>query len=120
MDRGRILILGNSKESSFELRNLFDNHRFELEIALNKEIGKTVLSSRMMNLIVMHTETINEESEESTEFFSYLTGRGISLPLMVLGEDADSCSEKIDYEGTVACFEKPYPVADVLDYLADL
>ena len=117
MDRGRILILGNSKESSFELRNLFDNHRFELEIALNKEIGKTVLSSRMMNLIVMHTETINEES---TEFFSYLTGRGISLPLMVLGEDADSCSEKIDYEGTGACFEKPYPVADVLDYLADL
>ena len=117
MDRGRILILGNSKESSFELRNLFDNHRFELEIALNKEIGKTVLSSRMMNLIVMHTETINEES---TEFFSYLPGRGISLPLMVLGEDADSCSEKIDYEGTVACFEKPYPVADVLDYLADL
>ena len=45
MDRGRILILGNSKESSFELRNLFDNHRFELEIALNKEIGKTVLSA---------------------------------------------------------------------------
>ena len=117
MDRGRILILGETKENSFELRNLFDNHRFELEIALNKDIGKTVLSTRMMNLLVMHSETINEES---TEFFSYLSGRGISLPLMVLGEDAETCSEKIDYEGPGACFEKPYPVADVLDYVADL
>ena len=71
MDRGRILILGETKENSFELRNLFDNHRFELEIALNKDIGKTVLSTRMMNLLVMHSETINEES---TEFFSYLSG----------------------------------------------
>ena len=117
MDRGRILIFGESKETSFELRNLFDNHRFELESALNKDVGKTVLSTRMMNLIVMHSETINEES---TEFFSYLTGQGVSLPLMVCGEDADNCKEKIDYEGTVACFDKPYPVADVLDYVAEL
>ena len=72
MDRGRILILGETKENSFELRNLFDNHRFALELALNKDIGKTVLSTRMMNLLVMHSETINEES---TEFFSYLSGR---------------------------------------------
>ena len=117
MDRGRILILGETKESSFEIRNLFDNPSFELEIALNKEIGKTVLSTRVMDLLVMHSETINEES---TEFFSYLTGRGSSLPLMVMGEEAATCSEKIDYEGSVACFEKPYPVVAVLDYLADL
>ena len=56
MDRGRILIFGESKETSFELRNLFDNHLFELEIALNKDVGKTVLSTRMMNLIVKHSE----------------------------------------------------------------
>jgi hypothetical protein len=39
---------------------------------------------------------------------------------MVFGDEAGNCREKIDYEGTVACFDKPYPVADVLDYVADL
>ena len=35
MERGRILILGQSKEHTYEVRNLLDNRKFEIEIALS-------------------------------------------------------------------------------------
>jgi DNA-binding response OmpR family regulator len=119
MDSGRILILGQTKENSYEIRNLLDNRKFELEIALNKEVGKTVLSTRMMDLLIVHTEAIDEDT---TEFFDYLNDRGISIPVMVVGEEAKSLADRIDmeHEEAVRCFEKPYAVEELISYIEDL
>jgi hypothetical protein len=118
MERGRILILGQTKENSYEVRNLFDNRRFELEFALNKEMGKFVLSNRLMNLLILHTEAIDEEA---TEFFAFLNDKGISIPVVIVGEDAASFREQIDHEAelapTVVAFDKPYAVDSLLDYV---
>ena len=56
MDRGRILVLGQTKEHTYEVRNLLDNRKFEIEIALSADVAKTVLAQRFMNLLVIHTE----------------------------------------------------------------
>ena len=56
MERGRILILGQSKEHTYGVRNLLDNRKFEIEIALSVDVAKTILTQRYMNLLVLHTE----------------------------------------------------------------
>ena len=116
MQQGRILILGQTKDNSYEIRNLLDHQRFELEIALTKEVGKLILSTRRMSLLIIHTEAI---SEELPEFFEFLEERGIEIPLMLLGEEARALGEKLPVE-KVTCFDKPYPAEQVLRHIQDL
>jgi DNA-binding NtrC family response regulator len=111
MDRGRILIMGQTKESTYEIRNLLDNKRYELEIALSRDVGKMILSQRKMNLLILHTEAIDTEVEE---FFEFLEERGIEIPIFLLGEEAKRFRETLPARSEVACFEKPYPVEEML------
>jgi len=111
MERGRILILGQTKENTYEIRNLLDNKRYELEIALSKDIGKMILMQRRMNLLIIHTEAIDPETQE---FFEFLEERGIDIPIFLLGEEARTLRETIQPRTEVTCFEKPYPVQEML------
>ena len=110
MDRGRILILGQSKETTYEIRNLLDNKRFELEIALNQEVGRQVLVNRQMSLIMIHTEML----QSTEDFFAFLNERAIEVPVLVLGEEASRYSQENGSRNDIHCFEKPYVSSDVL------
>src|SRR5262245_25420426 len=107
MERGRILILGQTKDSTYEIRNLLDNRRYELEIALSREVAKQILAQRRMDLLIIHTEMLEPEM---AEFFEVLEERGIELPVFLLGEEADKLRESVPVRTDVSCFEKPYPV----------
>ena len=111
MDRGRILIMGQTKESTYEIRNLLDNKRYELEIALSRDVGKLILAQRRMNLLILHTEAVEGDMEE---FFDFLEERGIDIPIFLLGEEAKRFRETLPSRSEVACFEKPYAVDDML------
>ena len=116
MDRGRILILGQSKETTYEIRNLFDNKRFELEIALNQEVGKQVLANRQMSLIMIHTEML----KEGDDFFRFLNDRAIEVPVLVLGEEASDYRQGDSSRNDIHCFDKPYVSSDVLGCIDNL
>lgn len=117
MERGRILILGQTKENTYEIRNLLDNKTYELEIALSREVGKQILSQRRMNLLILHTEAIDAET---AEFFDFLDDRGIDIPVFLLGEEAQKLSESLMIRSKVTCFEKPYAVDQVLTTIRGL
>jgi|RhiMethySRZTD1v2_1073278.scaffolds.fasta_scaffold122426_3 hypothetical protein len=117
MERGRILILGQTKENTYEIRNLLDSHRYELEIALSRDVGKMILNQRKMNLIILHTEAIDAEMDE---FFDFLEERGIEAPIFVLGEEAKRLREALPESTEIACFEKPYAVQEMLTSIAAL
>jgi len=117
MQRGRILILGQTKENSYEIRNLLDNKRFELEIALSKDIGKAVLSTRIMNLLIVHTEALDDAAPA---FFDYLEDRGIEIPMVLVGEEAKALAGKIEHAPSLRCFEKPYAVEELMSYIEAL
>ena len=117
MERGRILILGNSKETTYEIRNLLDHHRFELEIALNPDVAKLILGERWMNLLIIHAELMNEKS---SKLFEYIYDRDLDIPIMILGEEATKFRESLDQRNEVECFEKPYPVDEMLNYIRAL
>jgi len=117
MERGRILIIGNSKESTYEIRNLLDHRRFELEIALSPDVGRSILSERWMNLIILHTEMMDQNSEKLLEFFSE---RDIDIPILILGDEAEKYRASIRTRREVECFEKPYPVEEMMSYIRAL
>ena len=117
MERGRILIIGNSKETTYEIRNLLDNRRFELEIALSPDVGKTILTERWMNLLIIHTELLDERS---AKLFEFLADRDIDIPILILGEEARKFRGAVRSRSEVGCFEKPYPVDEMLSYIRTL
>lgn len=117
MERGRILIMGQTKENTYEIRNLLDNKTYELEIALSRDVGKQILSQRRMNLLIVHTEAIDAET---AEFFDFLYDRGIEIPVFLLGEEAQKLSESLMIRSKVTCFEKPYAVDQVLTTIRGL
>jgi DNA-binding NtrC family response regulator len=111
MERGRILILGQTKDSTYEIRNLLDNRRYELEIALSIEVAKMILVQRRMDLLIVHTEMLDADTEE---FFDFLEERGIEIPVFVLGEEANRFRETMPMRSGVSCFAKPYAVDQML------
>jgi hypothetical protein len=117
MKRGRILIMGQTKESTYELRNMLDNRNFELEIALSRDVGKLILSQRKMDLLVLHTEALSPDLEE---FFEFLDDRGIEIPVMLFGEESKKLKEKVPLRSEVTCFEKPYPVDEVMTTIQEM
>jgi DNA-binding NtrC family response regulator len=117
MDRGRILIIGNSKETTYELRNMLDNRRFELEIALSPDVGKTILSERWMNLLIIHTELLDDRS---AKLFEFIADRDLEIPIIVVGEEAKKFRETFHSRNEVEFFEKPYPVDEMLSYIQTL
>jgi len=114
MERGRILIIGNSKESTYEIRNLLDNRRFELEIALSPEVGRTILSERWMNLLIIHTDLLDERS---MKLFEFISDRDLEIPIMVVGEETDKFRKLIPPRNEVECFDRPYPVNEMMNYI---
>ena len=116
MERGRILILGNSKETTYEIRSLLDNHRYELEIALSPEVGKLVLDTRKMNLIMIHSEVLQEND---MEFLEYLKHRDYKIPVVVMGDRVEALvGARLKQD--LHCFAKPYQTHDVISYIQGL
>ena len=116
MERGRILILGNSKETTYEIRSLLDNHRFEVEIALSQEVGKAVLSTRQMNLVMLHTEMLQAED---VDFLSFLKEKLERTPVAILGGE-NGTEAPIEFTSDVGRFPKPYRSEDLLSFIDSL
>ncbi|MCH2373114.1 MAG: hypothetical protein MK538_02950 [Planctomycetes bacterium] len=117
MEQGRILILGQTKEHTYEVRNLLDNRKFEVEIVLSAEVAKTVLVQRVMNLLVLHTEVPEEAMKD---FIEFCTTQGVELPLFIFGEETSRVSALVPSWMEVKCFDKPYAADQVFGAIHEL
>ena len=114
MTPGRILIVAKTKENGFELRDLLDELRCEVEIALSASVGRAILDSRRMDLIVLHTEAV---SAELVELFEYLDVRELDIPMILCGEEAKSLAERVPHPGPVECFDRPYAANRMVQFV---
>lgn len=115
--RPRILIVGQTKENTYEVRSLFDKEIYEFEIALSKEVAKQILAQRRMDVLLFHTEAIGPDMDE---FFEFLDDRGIEIPTIFLGDEAKRLKETFSYRPELKCFEKPYAAEEILKTIKDL
>ena len=91
--------------------------RFELEIALSAEVGKTVLNTRQMNLVLVHTAMLEGEN---LEFLQYLQKKMDRVPVAILGDEAGSIGRSMALPSDVRCFDKPYRTDEVLTFILGL
>ncbi|HLU49748.1 MAG TPA: hypothetical protein VK116_16730 [Planctomycetota bacterium] len=118
MHRQRILILGQTKDNTYEIRNLLDQRRFELEIALSSETARIILSTRRMDVLVVHTEAVGEPL---FDFLQFLEDADIDLPIVLMGEQAGALRERtFRPEVSITTFEKPYAAEELANVFAEL
>lgn len=118
MERRRVLVLGQTKENTYEIRNLLDKRGFELEVALSPKIAKAVLLARKMDVLVVHTEVVGEELDE---LFAFLRDEGVVIPVLLLGEEAGALRGRVpELDAAVRAIDKPYPLQELLASVQEL
>lgn len=61
MPSARILIVEDERQTVDTLRDLFEQHGYETEVALNKQVALTILQERSMDIAIVST-TVQEAS----------------------------------------------------------
>ena len=78
----RMLIITSDKNNAVSLRTLLEKFHLEFEIAIGEETGRTILSERFMDIIVIEASTMKGGT---SWVFSFLASRRLSIPVVVLG-----------------------------------
>ena len=55
MPSARILIVEDERQTVDTLRDLFEHHGYETEVALNKQVALTILQERSMDIAILST-----------------------------------------------------------------
>ena len=55
MPSARILIVEDERQTVDTLRDLFEQHGYETEVALNKQVALTILQERSMDIAIVST-----------------------------------------------------------------
>ncbi|HHT9144334.1 MAG: hypothetical protein Q7J76_04725, partial [Candidatus Brocadiaceae bacterium] len=61
MPSARILIVEDERQTVDTLRDLFEQHGYETEVALNKQVALTILQERSMDIAIVST-SVQESS----------------------------------------------------------
>ncbi len=86
----RVLILTTDKNNAVRLRTMLEDFRIEFEIAIGEDTGRTILSGRFMNLIMIDASSL---VGGTSWVFSFLKERRLKIPVLVIGADEHSLRE---------------------------
>jgi len=110
MQRRRILLIGTSKESVFQIRTLLEGQPLELEIALGEDVARTVLRERVMHAIILDAAII---ASDPLELFEFILDRGLDLPVILVGEGAEAAAAGVPPELFAIPLPKPFTAQDL-------
>jgi len=100
----RILILTNDKNNAVTLRTLLEKYRIEFEIAIGEETGRTILTERFMNLILLDAAAIKGGT---SWIFPFLESRRLRIPILVVGADETALTAPIANADDVRFLPQP-------------
>src|SRR5574341_1010196 len=86
----RILIIEDERQTVDTLRDLFEQHGYETEVALNFKVAMTILQERKMDLAIVNT-TVQETS--GLEILNEIKKLNANLPIIVI---SDQKSKRIE------------------------
>ena len=92
MDSGRILIIGQNKDSAYAIRNVFELERFELELALNMDVAKNVLKERIIQLIIHDAAVCLSDDFDLIDF---QLDHGLEVPIVMVGGESTGVRRKV-------------------------
>lgn len=83
MPSARILIVEDERQTVDTLRDLFEQHGYETEVALNKQVALTILQERKMDLLILST-TVQEN--HGIEILQEIRKMSPSLPAIMISD----------------------------------
>ncbi|MDN3512148.1 MAG: response regulator [Candidatus Jettenia sp. CY-1] len=96
MPSARILIVEDERQTVDTLRDLFEQHGYEAEVALNKQVALAILQERKMDLLILST-TVQENL--GIEILREIRKMSPSLPAIMI---SDQKSKRVESSSTKA------------------
>ena len=117
MERGRILIVGQKKDSAYAIRNVFDLERHELELALQLDIAKAILKERVIDLIVLDPAVCQQEDFDLVDF---QLDHGLEVPIVIVGGESTGVRRKVRSKKGVKVYSVPADGFKLIDFVNEM
>ena len=90
MSSARILIVEDERQTVDTLRDLFEQHGYETEVALNKQVALTILQERSMDIAIVST-SVQESS--GSDILHEVRKLNANMPIIMI---SDQKSKRIE------------------------
>ena len=117
MKKGRILILGNHKDSAYAMRNVFDLEPHELELALQLDVAKSILCDRRIDLIVLDPMVCLQEGFDLIDF---QLDHGLRVPIVLVGGESTGVRRRFRSKGGVKVQSVPADGYKLIDFVREM
>lgn len=114
METGRLLIVGQDKDSAYAIRNVFEMERLELELALSLDLAKEILTTRQVHLIVVDPAICLETDFDLLDF---QIDHGLEVPLVLVGGESTGVRRKIRSKKGIKVYSVPADGFKLIDFV---
>ena len=118
MPSARILIVEDERQTVDTLRDLFEHHGYETEVALNKQVALTILQERSMDIAIVST-SVQESS--GGDILHEIRKLNANMPIIMISDQKSKRIESSSIKaGAKKFFLKPLDYVFVLQTIENL
>lgn len=101
MPAARILIIEDERQTVDTLRDLFEHHGYETEVALTRQVALTILQERKMDLAILSTEV---QDASGIEILTEIKSANPNLPVIIISEQKSKRVENASLKAGASVF----------------
>ena len=98
MPSARILIVEDERQTVDTLRDLFEQHGYETEVALNKQVALTILQERSMDIAIVSTSV---QDSSGGDILHEVRRLNANMPVIMI---SDHKSKRVEASSIKATF----------------
>lgn len=118
MPSARILIIEDERQTVDTLRDLFEQHGYETEVALNKQVALTILQERSMDIAIVSTSV---QESPGGDILHEIRKLNAKMPIVMISEQKSKRVESSSIKAGAKIFIlKPLDHLFVLRTIEDL
>ena len=118
MPSARILIVEDERQTVDTLRDMFEQHGYETEVALNKQVALTILQERCMDIAIVSTSVQDSSGGDILHEIRKLNAK---MPIIMISEQKSKRIESSSIKAGAKIFLlKPLDYVFVLQTIKNL
>ena len=118
MPSARILIVEDERQTVDTLRDLFEQHGYETEVALNKQVALTILQERSMDIAIVSTSV---QDSSGGDILHEVRKLNANMPIIMISEQKSKRIESSSIKAGAKIFLlKPLDYVFVLQTIENL
>lgn len=109
MPSARILIIEDERQTVDTLRDMFEQHGYETEVALNKQVALTILQERCMDIAILSTSV---QASSDSDVLYEIRKLHANMPIIIISDQKSKRVESSSLKAGAKIF-----LLKPLDYL---